>query len=376
VAGADLVIGGDLVVAASAKVLGVIREGRTSVVASPHETMTASFTHAPDLSLPAAAMRRALEDRAGAGACSFIDAQHYASVLMGDKAMANILLVGYASQKGLLPLSPEAVLEAIRLNGVAVPANEAAFRWGRLLAHDPARVEAEAKQASTPILAERLSESLDEAIARRVAFLSDYQDAAYAERYRAKVDAVRALERERVPGSDRLAWAVAKNYFKLLAYKDEYEVARLYTDGTFQRQLARAFEGDYRLEFHLAPPLLSKIDPETGRPRKLRFGPWMMTAFRLLARMKGLRDTRFDIFGFNAERRMERRLIAEYESVLDEAAKALGPGTYAAAVDLAALPEQIRGFGPVKAASVEKAKAREKELLASLRNPLRERVAA
>jgi indolepyruvate ferredoxin oxidoreductase len=376
VAGADLVIGGDLVVAASAKVLGVIREGRTSVVASPHETMTASFTHAPDLSLPAAAMRRALEDRAGAGACSFVDAQHYASVLMGDKAMANILLVGYASQKGLLPLSPEAVLEAIRLNGVAVPANEAAFRWGRLLAHDPARVEAEAKQASTPIPAERLSESLDEAIARRVAFLTDYQDAAYAERYRARVDAVRALERERIPGSDRLAWAVAKNYFKLLAYKDEYEVARLYTDGTFQRQLARAFEGDYRLEFHLAPPLLSKIDPETGRPRKLRFGPWMMTAFRLLAGMKGLRGTRFDIFGFNAERRMERRLIAEYESVLDEAAKALGPGTYAAAVDLAALPEQIRGFGPVKAASVEKAKAREKELLASLRNPLRERVAA
>jgi indolepyruvate ferredoxin oxidoreductase len=375
-AGADLVIGGDLVVAGSSKVLSVVRGGRTSVIASPHETMTANFTRSPDLSLPAAAIRRALEERAGAGACSFVDAQHYASTLTGDKTMSNILLVGYASQKGLLPLSPEALMEAIRLNGVAVAANLAAFRWGRLLAHDPAQVDAVVEAAARPIPSERLSETLDEAIARRVAFLTDYQDASYGERYRVRVETIRAVERERTPGSDRLSWAVAKNYFKLLAYKDEYEVARLYTDGTFHRQLANTFDGSYRLEFHLAPPLFSKPDPETGRPRKMRFGPWMMTAFRLLARMRGLRGTRWDVFGYNAERKMERRLIAEYESVLDEIQRALSPETLETAVLLAALPDGIRGFGPIKHASVEKAKAREKELIASLRKPLRQRVAA
>jgi indolepyruvate ferredoxin oxidoreductase len=220
------------------------------------------------------------------------------------------------------------------------------------------------------------SESLDEAIARRAQFLTAYQDAAYAERYRTRVDAIRALERERLAGGDTLAWAVTKYYFKLLAYKDEYEVARLYTDGTFARQLGKTFEGNYRLEFHLAPPLLAKPNPETGRPRKMRFGPWMMAAFRLLAAMKGLRGTRWDIFGYNAERRMERRLIAEYEAVLDEIARSLRPETRDAAIALASLPEQIRGFGPVKAASVEKAKARETELLAALRSPARQRAAA
>ncbi len=375
-AGADLVVGGDLVVAGSSKVLSVVRQGRTSVVASPHETMTANFTRTPDLSLPAAAIRRALEERAGAAACSFIDAQAFASALTGDKTMANILLLGFASQKGLLPLSPEAILEAIRLNGVAVAANEAAFRWGRLLAHNPAEVEARVKSAAEPIPGERISETLDEAIARRVTFLTAYQDAAYAERYRARVEAMRALERERTPGSDKLAGAVARNYFKLLAYKDEYEVARLYTDGSFHRQLARTFDGDFRLEFHLAPPLIAKTDPATGRPRKMRFGPWMMTVFRLLAAMKGLRGTRLDIFGYTAERRMERRLIADYEAVLDEIARLLRPETQETAVALAALPEQIRGFGPVKAASVDAAKAREKELTEMLRNPARQRVAA
>jgi indolepyruvate ferredoxin oxidoreductase len=375
-AGADLVIGGDLVVAGSSKVLGVIRGGRTSVVASPHETMTANFTRSPDLSLPAAAIRRALEDRAGANACSFVDAQFFASALTGDKTMANILLIGFASQKGLLPISPEAMLEAIRLNGVAVAANQAAFNWGRLLAHDPAKVEAAAKAAFKPTAAERISETLDEAIARRVAFLTDYQDAAYAGRYKARLDAIRTLERERMPGSEALSWAVAKNYFKLLAYKDEYEVARLYTDGTFRKQLSRIFEGDYRLEFHLAPPLLAKPDPETGRPRKMRFGPWMMTAFRLLARMKGLRGTRFDIFGYTAERRMERQLIADYEAMLDGLGGQLRAETHDTAVALAALPEQIRGFGPVKAASVEKAQAKAKELATALASPARQKAAA
>ena len=366
-AGADLVVGGDLVVAGSGKVLGVIGSGRTRVVASPHQTMTGDFTRSPDLVLPGLALRRALEDRAGAAACSFIDAQSYAAALTGDKAMANILLIGFAYQKGLLPLSAEAIEEAIRLNGVAVEANLSAFRWGRLLAVDEPRIAALVAKRAKPVEGERLSQTLDEAIERRVRFLTAYQDIAYAERYRIRVEAIRAREARLSPGNESLSWAVAKNYFKLLAYKDEYEVARLYTDGSFRRQLDRAFEGDYRLEFHLAPPLISKPDPATGRPRKVRFGAWMMTAFRLLAAMRRLRGTRVDIFGLSAERRMERQLIADYESLLDEIARRLKPETHEVATALAALPEQIRGFGPVKLASVEKARLKEKQLLEALR---------
>ncbi|WP_088344932.1 MULTISPECIES: indolepyruvate ferredoxin oxidoreductase family protein [Rhodomicrobium] len=368
-AGADLVVGGDLLVAGSGKVLSVVRAGRTRIVASPHETMTGDFTRTPDFSLPAVALRRALEDRAGAGACNFIDAQSYAAALTGDKAMANILLLGFAYQKGLLPLSAEAINEAIQLNGVAIGANQQAFRWGRLLAIDEAPIAALVAKRAKPIEGESLSRTLDEAIARRVRFLTAYQDAAYAELYRSRVEAIRAREAKLAPGSEALTLAVAKNLFKLMAYKDEYEVARLYTDGSFQRQLAREFEGDYKLEFHLAPPLFSKPDPETGRPRKLRFGGWMMTGFRLLARMKGLRGSRWDVFGYNAERRQERQLIADYEAMLDEIAQLLRPETLAAATALASVPEQIRGYGPVKAAAIEKARLRQRELRDALHGP-------
>jgi indolepyruvate ferredoxin oxidoreductase len=366
-AGADLIVGSDLVVVGSSKVLGVIRQGRTRVVASPHETMTGNFTHAPDFSLPSAALRRAVEERAGLAACDFIDAQKYASVLTGDKAMTNILLLGFAYQKGLLPLSAEAIMEAIRLNGVALEANRQAFLWGRALAVDEATIAASIKQRAKPLAGERMSQTLDEVIERRIKFLTAYQDAAYAKRYRARVDSVRAREAKRTPGRDALTWAVAKNYFKLLAYKDEYEVARLYTDGAFQRQLDRTFEGGYKLEFHLAPPLISKADPATGRPAKMRFGPWMMTVFKLLAKMKGLRGTRLDIFGYSAERRLERKLIADYEALLDEIIPRLKPETCEVVTALAALPEQIRGFGPVKHAAIEKAMLRQKELLETLR---------
>ncbi len=373
VAGADLIVGGDLVVTGSGKVLSCIREGKTSVVTSSHETMTADFTRAPDFSLPAMALHQELVSRAGANAYSFFDAQKYAATLVGDKAMANILLLGFAYQKGLLPLSADALSEAIRLNGVAVDANIEAFRWGRLIAVDEAPVAAIAKKSSKPVQGERLSQSLDEAIERRLQFLADYQDIPYAERYRANVNAVRVLERRVMPGQDALSWAVVKYYFKLMAYKDEYEVARLYTDDSFRRQLERAFEGDCRLEFHLAPPLLSKPDPATGRPRKMGFGPWMMTAFRLLAKMKRLRGTRFDVFGYSAERKLERQLITDYEGLLQKFVMRLRPETYETAVALASLPEQIRGFGPVKLASIEQARLRETGLLEALRSKPPER---
>jgi indolepyruvate ferredoxin oxidoreductase len=271
--------------------------------------------------------------------------------------MSNVLLLGYAYQQGLLPLSAEAIEESIRLNGVAIGANIQAFRWGRLIAADEAPIAALVAKRAKPVEGERLSQTLDEAIERRVRFLAAYQDAAYAERYRARVEAIRAREARLTPGKEALSWAVARNYFKLMAYKDEYEVARLYTDGSFQRHL----------EFHLAPPLISKPDPATGRPRKTRLGPWMMTGFRLLARMKGLRGTRWDVFGYSAERKMERRLIVDYEALLDEIARRLTPETHEVVTALAALPEQIRGFGPVKLASVEKTRLKKKQLLEALR---------
>jgi indolepyruvate ferredoxin oxidoreductase len=264
-------------------------------------------------------------------------------------------------------LSGEAVIEAIRLNGVAVDANHQAFHWGRLLAFDEAKVAALVERNAKPLPGEKLSQTLDDAIERRLRFLAAYQDEAYAERYRLRVEAIRRLEARVAPGEEALSWAVVKNYFKLLAFKDEYEVARLYTDGSFRRQLERTFEGDYRLEFHLAPPLLSKTDPATGRPRKVRFGPWIMPVFRMLAGLKVLRGTRFDIFGYSTERKQERQLIHDYEALLEEITRRLSPERSETAIALASLPEKIRGFGPVKLASIVAAREREADLLEKLR---------
>ncbi|MEX0814674.1 MAG: DUF6537 domain-containing protein, partial [Dongiaceae bacterium] len=226
-----------------------------------------------------------------------------------------------------------------------------------------------ARAAQPEPAAHRLATDFDEVLARRVEHLVGYQDAAYAARYRALVERVRRTEAERAPGFAGLAEAVARSYFKLLAYKDEYEVARLYTDGAFLKQVAEQFEGDYRLEFHLAPPLLAERDPDTGHLKKRGYGPWLLTAFRLLARLKGLRGTAFDIFGYTAERQTERRLIADYERVVEEMLAGLGTDNHGLAVEIAAIPEHIRGFGHVKAASLEAAKRREAELLAAFRAP-------
>ena len=215
----------------------------------------------------------------------------------------------------------------------------------------------------------RRSASLDETIRRRVAYLTEYQNAAYAERYRALVERVRAVETARVRGRAELTEAVARYYFKLLAYKDEYEVARLYTGSEFLAQLRRQFEGQPTLKIHLAPPLLARRDPATGRPRKQAYGPWVLTVMRQLARFKRLRGTPFDPFGYSAERRLERRLIAEYEAVVAEILQQLTPANHAIAVELARVPEQIRGFGHVKARHLGVAKQRESELLAALRAP-------
>ncbi len=361
--GAKLLIGCDMVTAAGAETLAKLRAGHTRAVVNAHRTMTADFTRRPDLDFPDRRLRAALTE--ATGGADFVDATGLALALTGDSIAANMFMVGFAYQKGLLPLSEEAIRRAIELNGVAVAFNMQAFLWGRRAAHDAGavvRIVRPAPEAETP-------PSLDEFVARRVADLTRYQNAAYARRYADAVETVRAAEAKHAKGMTGLADAVARAYFKLLAYKDEYEVARLYSDGAFARELKRQFQGGGRLGFHLAPPLFAERDPETGHLRKREYGPWVMTAFRVVAALKGLRGTALDPFGYVAERRMERRLIAEYEAVLADLLAGLNTGNHALAVEIAALPLSIRGFGHVKEKNRVAAKDCEAKLLARFRGP-------
>ena len=285
---------------------------------------------------------------------------------MGNSLATNMFMLGFAYQKGAVPLAGETLERAITLNGEAVAMNLAAFAWGRRMAADPAAVEALVAATRKPSEVRRLSAGTGEMVERRVAFLTAYQNAAYAERYRARVASVMAAAKRATPGQTALGEAVARYLFKLMAVKDEYEVARLYSDGAFAKQVAATFDGDVKLQFHLAPPIFGRKGPD-GLPRKTSFGPWMMTAFGLLARMKGLRGGVFDVFGHSAERRVERALICEYEALLDELAKGLSARNHALAVALASIPEKIRGFGHVKARHLQAAKAEEAALLAQWR---------
>ncbi len=339
------------------------------MVVNTAEFLPGEFTRNADFSLPSERLKRTITADAGRDRTHFIDATRLTTALFGQSIGTNMFLVGYAYQLGAIPLSAAAIERAIELNGEAVAMNKAAFHWGRRAAVDRAQVEALAKPATAATSdARRLSESFDETVARRVQFLTDYQNAAYAGRYRALVDRVKAVEAARAPGKCGLADAVARYFFKLMAYKDEYEVARLYADGAFLQQVAGAFEGEnLRFEFHLAPPLLARRDPTTGLPRKMNFGPWLLPAFRLLAKLKFLRGTPFDPFGHTLERRSERRLIEDYESMLDKVLAALTPENHHLAVGLAAIPEKIRGFGYVKQRHLVAAKADEAALLEQFR---------
>jgi indolepyruvate ferredoxin oxidoreductase len=349
---ADAVIGGDAVVTASGEALARMQAGRTRVAVNFAETPTAEFTHNPNWQFPLDSMRSAIADAVGDGAWHGLDASRIAYRLLGDAIGANLLLLGYAWQLGLVPISAQALDKTIELNGTAVDMNRRAFLWGRRLAHDP-ELAARLLNDTEPDVA---PPTPDDLIARRSAFLADYQNAAYAARYRVLVDQVRVAE---APfGSTRLTTAVAHNYFKLLAIKDEYEVARLYAETDFLAKVAETFEGDYTLRFHLAPPGLAKLDSATGRPKKRAFGPWTMTAFRWLAKARRLRGTPWDVFGRSAERRAERQLIAEYEDDVAAILASLAPDRLDAAVELASLPIDIRGFGPVKTQAMASANVR------------------
>jgi indolepyruvate ferredoxin oxidoreductase len=366
---ADLVLGGDIVVSGTRKILAAVKPGATEMVINTAEFLPGEFTRNADFSLPTERLKRTITADAGADKTHFVDASRLATALFGQSIGSNMFLVGYAYQLGAIPLSAASIERAIELNGEAVEMNKAAFHWGRRAVLDRAKVEALAKPANTTSSdARRLSESFDETVERRVKFLTAYQDAAYGARYRVLVEKAKSAEATRAPGKCGLADAVARYLFKLMAYKDEYEVARLYADGAFVRQVQNTFAGDtLRFEFHLAPPLLARRDKTTGLPRKMSFGPWLMPAFRLLAKFKFLRGTAFDPFGRSLERRTERKLIADYEVMLDQVFAALTPDNHHIAVGLAAIPEKIRGFGHVKQRHLVAAKADEAALLEQFR---------
>ena len=363
---ADAVLGCDILVAVGDDALSKTQAGVTRMIVNTGRMITGDFVRNPDQAYPLAALQDQLGAAVGADAADFVDAARLASLLTGNPVMSNMFLLGYAWQRGRVPVSEAALMRALALNGVAVEENRRAFAWGQRAAFDPEGTEAIARAAEPALGSHRLSRDLDEIAARRRDVLVAYQNAAYARRYSALVERVRAAETAAVPGSGQLAAAVARNYFKLLAYKDEYEVARLFAAPEFGRALASAFSGDYRLRFHLAPPWLGRPDPDSGETKKRAFGPWLLPAFRVLARLKFLRGTALDIFGYSAERRIERELIREYEAAITAVLAVLRPDTHAPAIELARLPEAIRGYGPVKLKSVAAYRSRRGQLLASL----------
>ena len=374
-AAADAVIGCDIVVTAGKDALMRMAPGRTRVVANVAATPTAEFTRNTEWRVPLGRMEAAGAAAAGEEAVSVIDATRLATGLMGDAIAANMFMLGYAFQKGLIPVSARAIDRAIELNEVAIEANRKAFLWGRRAAVDPQRVAEVAAPARALPPSRQRSETLDELIARRVDFLNGYQDDAWARRYLAVVERVRRAESAlpadpAAEGLESGRWplteAVARGLFKLMSYKDEYEVARQYANPAFLARLREQFEGDYSLRFHLAPPLLARRNA-AGELVKRPFGPWLMPVFRVLAGLRGLRGSVFDPFGHTAERRWERGLIVAYERTVDELLGSLTPANRLLAVQIAAIPESIRGFGHVKARNGEAAKAREQDLLARLR---------
>ncbi|MBM3468688.1 MAG: indolepyruvate ferredoxin oxidoreductase family protein, partial [Alphaproteobacteria bacterium] len=344
--GADLLFGSDLVVSAASDSLDKIHKGHTQVVLNTYESITGHFTQDPDFEFPASTMKEDLIKAAGKNKIDSINATALAKILMGDSITANLFMVGYALQKEYIPLSPRAIEEAIRLNDVAILLNTRAFNWGRLAAVDFKMVEEFAKN-EMPLESDHvLSQTLMEKIQRRYAFLVNYQDKAYANRYLTLVQKVE--EEEKRLGLTGLTEAVAQTYYRLLAVKDEYEVARLYTNGDFMRRLHQQFDGDFKVQFHLAPPLFARRDPHTGELKKATYGSWVMKVFKVLAKAKRVRGTIFDIFGYTKERRMERQMLIDFEIAIGKLLVRLTPKNHIIACQIAALPQSVRGYGHVK----------------------------
>jgi indolepyruvate ferredoxin oxidoreductase len=369
---ADLVLGCDLVVAAGRDALSCMNDRTTRVVLNTNEAPTADFVRNPDWRLPGSDLQHDILDAAGKDHVDFVPATDLATALFGDTIATNMFLLGYAWQKGWIPLAQGSLENAIELNGVAVQTNQEAFLWGRRAAHDLERVKAIAFPAE--VIALKPAASLNDVIARRADFLVGYQDASYAARYRALVDKVRAAEtalrpRDSDPPKLALTEAVARNYFKLLAIKDEYEVARLHARPEFLARIREQFEGDYTLKFHLAPPTLAKPDA-AGQVHKREYGAWMLTVFRVLAGLRFLRGSALDPFRRSEDRKLEQRLLAEYERNVEELIACLGVLNLSLAVDIASIPQDIRGYGHIRAKSALVAKQKEEKLLAQWRAPV------
>ena len=366
--GADLVIGGDLVVTGGQKTLSVIKSGHTKLVVNSYELITGDFTKNADMLFPSLKIKQSIQQFAGSDHTEFLDASRLATALIGDTIATNIFMLGFAYQRGLIPLEQSSIEKAMEINGLSVEGNKLAFLWGRRTAHDGKRVSELTSSIVAGFGLKDPPEGLDELIQHRADVLRDYQNKSYVQRYLHLVERVRTLEIDRVPGSTEFTEAVASYYFKLLAYKDEYEVARLYTNGDFMQKIKGRFEGDYKLKLHLAPPLFSSRDAHSGEPVKTAYGAWILSAMNLLARFKFLRGTAFDPFGKTAERKMERRLIEEYEQTIEELLRGLSKKNHALAVEIARIPEQIRGYDLVKQKHVESAKSQKNELLKEFRS--------
>lgn len=353
-AGADLVVGCDIVVASGQDVLSRVKPGHTHLIVNSHVSPTSAFASDPNLDLSAATMIEAITAVGGEARASFVDASELAYALMGNAVAANLFLLGHAAQSGLLPISVRSLERAIELNGVQVDENKASLAWGRLAVTDRGYVEGIAaghEERATVAAPMTLAQIVED----RAAKLVQYQGASHAARYRELVERVSRAESAIGDAHDALAMAVARYYYKLLAYKDEYEVARLQTDPAFRQRLAEEFEGDLRLSFHFAPPLFQRRDPETGRYPKREFGAWMAPLLKGLARLKFLRGTVFDPFGYAAHRRQERQLIVDFERDLARVMGGLTPQNHGIAVEIASLPESIRGYDTVKDASIGRA---------------------
>ncbi|HEY7765440.1 MAG TPA: indolepyruvate ferredoxin oxidoreductase family protein [Aestuariivirgaceae bacterium] len=359
--GADLILGCDLVTSASDRVLSSADPARTSAVVNAHQIMPAQFTRNPDLRFPAEEMMKSIESRLRTQGAHFVDSTGIATELLGDSIASNMFTLGYAYQKELIPIGAAAIERAIELNGVSVKLNLDAFLMGRRAAQ-----ETQLFASLTAQTAEPRKETIDELVERRFHDLVAYQNEAYAKRYRSLVEESRRAESAVVKGTTALSEAVGRYYYKLLAYKDEYEVARLYTNGEFQKALARRFKGG-KINVYLAPPILASRDPATGELRKRAYGPWVMSAFRLLARLKFLRGSFLDPFGHTAERRRERALISDYEQTVREVMGGLTPLNHALAVEIAEIPELIRGYGHVKDRHLGPAQKKWSELLEAYR---------
>ena len=377
---AALLLGCDLVVSANTETLSKLRQGVTHALINSEESITSAFVRTfaqqaesgdlqkhPDPTFQTQSMSAQIAEAVGQAQADFVDASKIATALMGDSIATNTFMLGYAYQKGWLPVGEAALLQAIELNGTAVPFNLSAFAWGRRSAEDLPRVLRKLEAGNVQNADRRLSQSLEETLERRVAFLTAYQNKAYAQRYRQRVEQVMAAETALLGQPGKLSASVARYYFKVLAIKDEYEVARLFTDGQFLEKIQAGFEGDYRLRFHLAPPLLN--DNGTGRePKKRSFGPWMLQGFKLLAKLRFLRNTWLDPFGRTHERKVERNWLANYESILDEVLSDLTADKLGLAQDLAQLPDSVRGYGPVKERFLAHARERQALLLEQWRN--------